>query len=206
LGWSLRCSTRARGKIPTNADEILMKAYLHMAYSVKDESIPPELMANSDQTQLTLAQGCHMTYAKVGSKQVSTIGMEEKWAITVMVTLTNDGKVLPFQVIYKGSTATSLPSKNCRSRKEAEEAGFLLEASMTKTYWSTQQTMKNFINKILAPHFDLMKVRLGLPPDQCSLWQIDCWSVHRSDEFLNWMGKNHEMILTHFVPVCMTGL
>ncbi|KAF8232747.1 hypothetical protein L208DRAFT_1270492 [Tricholoma matsutake] len=113
LGWSLRCSMRARGKIPTNADEILMKAYLHMAYSVKDESIPRELMANSDQMQLTLAQGCHMTYAKVSSKQVSTIGMEEKQAITVMVTLTNDGKVLPFQVVYKGSTATSLPSKNC---------------------------------------------------------------------------------------------
>jgi hypothetical protein len=115
LGWSLQHSMRARGKIPTNVDEILMKAYLCMAYSVKDESIPPELMANSDQTQLTLAQGCHMTYAKVGSKQVSTIGTEEKRAITVMVTLTNDGKVLPFQAIYKGSTATSLPSKNCRS-------------------------------------------------------------------------------------------
>jgi DDE superfamily endonuclease len=206
LGWSLRCSMRAGGKIPTNVDEILTKAYLHMAYSVKDKSIPPELMANSDQTQLTLAQGCHMTYAKVGSKQVSTIGTEEKRAITVMVTLTNDSKVLPFQVIYKGSTATSLPSKNCRSRKEAEEAGFLLKASMTKTYWSTQQTMKNFVNKIMAPHFDSMKVRLSLPPDQRSLWQIDCWSVHRSDEFLNWMGKNHETILTHFVPACMTGL
>ena len=54
-----------------------------------------------------------MTYANVGSKQVSTIGTEEKHMITVMVTLTNDGKVLPFQVIYKGSTATSLLFKNC---------------------------------------------------------------------------------------------
>ena len=86
-----------------------------MVYSIKDESIPSELVENSDQTQATLAQGCHMTYAKISSKQVSTIRTEEKWAITVMVTLTNDGKVLPFQAIYKGSTANSLPSAKCQS-------------------------------------------------------------------------------------------
>ncbi|KAF8233305.1 hypothetical protein L208DRAFT_1267464 [Tricholoma matsutake] len=113
LGWSMQHSTQAGNMIPPNSDEILKKSFLRMAYSIKDESIPSELMANSDQTQLTLAQGCHMTYAKVGSKQVSTIGTEEKQAITVMVTFTNDSKVLPFQAIYKGSTATSLPSKRC---------------------------------------------------------------------------------------------
>ncbi|KAF8237917.1 hypothetical protein L208DRAFT_1244788, partial [Tricholoma matsutake] len=162
-----------------NAAEILMKSFLQMVYSVKDKSIPSQIMANSDKMQLTLAQGCHMTYMKVGLKQVSTTGMEEKHTITGMVTLTNDGKILPFQAIYKASTATSLPSKNF------DEAGFLLETSMTKMYWSTQATMKNFVNKILMPHFNSVKVELGLPPDQHSLWQIDCWSVHHSDEFLN---------------------
>ncbi|KAF8221608.1 hypothetical protein L208DRAFT_1327126 [Tricholoma matsutake] len=56
------------------------------------------------------------------------------------------------------------------------------------------------------PHFNSVKVELGLPPDQCSLWQIDCWSVHHSDEFLSWIRKHHEVILTHFVPACMTSL
>ena len=124
LGWSMQRSTCTRGKIPANSNEILKKSFLQMAYSIKDKSIPSALMANSNQTQLTLAQGCHMTYTKVSLKQVSTIGTEEKRAITVMVTLTNDGKVLPFQAIYKGSTATSLPSKNCQSQKEVDEAGF----------------------------------------------------------------------------------
>ena len=66
--------------------------------------------------------------------------------------------------------------------------------------------MKHFVNRILAPHFKSTKVWLGLPSDQHSLWQIDCWLVHHSDQFLNWMGKTHETILVHFVPVCMTGL
>ena len=55
LGWSMWHSTRAGGKIPENAAEILMKSFLWMAYSIKDGSIPSQLMANSNQTQLTLA-------------------------------------------------------------------------------------------------------------------------------------------------------
>jgi hypothetical protein len=67
LGWLLCRSTRAGGKIPANSAEILHKVFLRMAYCVKDENIPSELMVNSDQTQITLAQGCHLTYAPVGS-------------------------------------------------------------------------------------------------------------------------------------------
>ncbi|KAF8219854.1 hypothetical protein L208DRAFT_1337387, partial [Tricholoma matsutake] len=204
-GWSMQHSTQAGRKIPADSDAILKKAFLHMVYTIKDKSILSELIANSDQTQTTLAQGCHMTYTKVGSKQVMTIGTEEKHAITIMVTLMNDGVVLPFQVIYKGSTAMSLPSAQSQSYKDAKAAGFLLETLKTSTYWSTQDTMRNFVNTILTPHFDATKIHLGLPPDQCSLWQIDCWSVHFSDEFMNWMGKSYESIIVHFIPAWMTG-
>jgi hypothetical protein len=105
-------------------------------------------------------------------------------AITVLTTLTNDGVLLPFQTIHKGSTSLSLPSKDSRSMSEARDAGFLFESSMTSTYWSTQASMRNFVNTILAPYFETVKVKLNLPPAQCSLWLIDCWSVHRSKEFL----------------------
>jgi len=163
-------------------------------------------MANSDQTQVLLQQGCNMTYAPIGAKQVMTVGSEEKRAITVFVTLTNDGVVLPFQTIYKGSTAGSRPSQHCRSMTETLEAGFLFESSKTSTYWSTQATMRNFVDTILAPHFESVKVKLGLPHEQCSLWMIDCWSVHRSDEFLSWMIVTHITIIVLFVPAGCTGL
>jgi len=63
------------------------------------------------------------------------------------------------------------------------KAGFKLETSGTKTYWSNQEKMKTFINNILAPYFNKKKLDLKLPPSQKSLWQIDAWSVHRSKEF-----------------------
>jgi hypothetical protein len=114
LGWTIRRSTRAGRKIPKNADEILTKAFLRIAYITKHEDIPSELMANSDQMQVVLQQGCDKTYAPKSSKQVTTLGSEEKRAITVLTTLTNDGVLLPFQTIHKGSTLQSLPSKGSR--------------------------------------------------------------------------------------------
>lgn len=206
LGWTIRRSTQAGQKTPKNVDGILTKAALRIAYVIKHEDIPSELMANSDQMQVVLQQGCDKTYAPKNSKQVTTLGSEEKRAITILNTLTNDGVLLPFQIIHKGSTPQSLPSKGCRSMREARDAGFLMESSMTATYWSTQATMQNFVNTILAPYFESIKVRLGLPHAQCSLWLINCWSVHRSEEFLTWMVVNHDTIIILFVPAGCTGL
>ena len=206
MGWTLHHSTRAGSKIPSDYAEILRRAHLRMAYSVKDENIPSALMVNRDQTQLTLTQGCHLTYDKIGAQQVTTVGSEEKRAITVLVSLTNDGKVLPFQTIYKGSTIACLPSQDSPGYAESIKAGFLFEPLKTATYWSTVETMMSFVNNILAPYYDQMKAELGLPEDQCALWYIDCWSVHRGDPFLDWMGHKHPKIIVDFVPAQMTGL
>jgi len=137
LNWSICASTRAGRKIPPNSNEILRRAFFRIAYTVKHEDIPSSLMANSDQTQVVLAQGSNIMYAPTNSKQVTTIGSDEKRAFTVLVTLTNDGKLLPYQSIYKGSTGASLLSKDCRSMSDTKSAGFLFESSMTSTYWST---------------------------------------------------------------------
>ena len=66
--------------------------------------------------------------------------------------------------------------------------------------------MQNFIITILAPYFESVKVRLGLLHAQCSLWLINCWSVHQSEEFLTWMAVNHDTIIILFVPAGCTGL
>ena len=141
LGWSLRRSTRAGGKTPEKAPEILKKAFLWMAYTIKDEEIPSALIVNSDQTQVTLTQGCHMTYAPIGSRQVVTTGSEEKQAITVMVSSSNNSTLLPFQAIYKGSTQTSLPSRpmsasNAYSNNQCE--GLPMRMLLMKCWRSSQ--------------------------------------------------------------------
>jgi hypothetical protein len=47
--------------------------------------------------------------------------------------------------------------------------------------------MKSLVNEIIAPYFDTKKEELTLPTSQCALWMIDCWSVHKSEEFCSWM-------------------
>ena len=198
--------TRAAQKLPHDREAQCEKAAKQKAYLIKEYDIPAELYANSDQTQRLYAPGDKLTYAETGAKQVSVIGGDEKRAFTVMVTITSAGLLLPFQAIYQGKTDRSCPSTEAPYHKEAVAAGFWFEHSKTKTYWSNQRTMQLFVSNILAPYFDNMKRKLGLPPQQRSLWQIDVWSVHRSDEFLNWMQGHHPSITIVFVPGGCTGV
>ncbi|KIK77064.1 hypothetical protein PAXRUDRAFT_167970 [Paxillus rubicundulus Ve08.2h10] len=65
--------------------------------------------------------------------------------------------------------------------------------------------MQSLVDDIIAPYLDKTKHQLGLPSTQKSLWQIDVWSVHRSEEFRTWMTKCHPMIILDYVPGGCTG-
>jgi hypothetical protein len=66
--------------------------------------------------------------------------------------------------------------------------------------------MKSLVNDIIAPYFSEQKKKLGLPETQKSIWQIDVWSVHGSQEFRDWMKKTHPNIILHYVPAGCTGV
>ncbi|KAF6760603.1 hypothetical protein DFP72DRAFT_764170, partial [Ephemerocybe angulata] len=141
-----------------------------------------------------------MTWAEKGSKQVAAVGLEEKRAFTVMVSVSSDGQVLPFQSIYEGKTEKVVPSASAPYRRECDEIGCCFEHSRSSTYWSNQLTMKLFVEKILAPYFDRQRERLGLPSASMALWTIDVFSVHRSEEFRTYMKSTHRNIILDFVP------
>jgi hypothetical protein len=110
------------------------------------------------------------------------------------------------QGIYVGKTKASCPGPNAEHYAEAITLGLQIKFSNTSTYWSTQQTMKELVNEIIAPYFEDKKKTLGLPPTQCSIWKIDCWSVHKSEEFLTWMKMTHPTIIIIFIPGRCTGV
>ena len=66
--------------------------------------------------------------------------------------------------------------------------------------------MHTFVDNILAPYFAHRKTEFGLAPEQKALWQIDVWSVHRSEEFRVWMKANHPNIILDFVLGGCTGV
>jgi hypothetical protein len=116
------------------------------------------------------------------------------------------GEVLPFQAIYAGKTSGSLPSPKTPSHSKAtEELKFHFEFSKGDNYWSTIETMKSYVIKILASYFQSHRQQMNLPNQIC-IWQIDCWSVHRSLEFRSWMSAAYPWIRIHFVPANCTGI
>ena len=169
-------------------------------------AIPVDLRVNTDQTQMVYQQGTQQMWNKSGAKQVSTVGQEEKWAFTLVLSISASGVVLPMQAIFMGKTLQSCLSPNAPSYAEAQKLGFCMLPLKTSTYWSTQETMRDLVNTIIAPYFKKTKVTLNLPPEQCSVWKIDCWFVHKSAEFLGWMKENHANIIVIFVPGGCTGI
>ena len=110
------------------------------------------------------------------------------------------------QVIYTGKTHRSRPSPSSLHHANLTAAGFLLQELGTTTYWSNLETMKTFVNEILAPYFECVKREKGLLVTQKSLWMIDVWSVHRSKEFRTWMRVSHPNILLDYVPGGCTSI
>jgi len=112
------------------------------------------------------------------------------------------GEVLPFQVIYAGSTNHSLPTPDAPYyNKATKELGFHIESG-GNNHWSTLSTMKSYVQDILVPYFEDHKQY----PNQICIWQIDCWSVHQSAEFRQWMYETYPWIRIHYVPANCTGL
>jgi hypothetical protein len=206
LGWSEWHSTRAAQKLPANHKQILSDLFLWQACIIRDHAIPAPLCANTDQTQTIYQMGNKTTWNLKGEKQVSTVRMDEKRVFTLVPTILASGELLPMQTIYFGQMATSYPNKKAPLYDEAKHQGFEFEPLKSETYWSMQATMKSLVNNIIAPYFDGKKEQLGLPETQCALWTIDCWSIHKSEEFCTWMKKAHPTIIICFVPGGCTGL
>ena len=206
MKWSLRRSTRPGKKTPDNVSQILTDTFLRLSWAISKFKIPAALIVNSDQTLVYFAASAKETYAPIGSKQVEAVGMDERRGFTLLVGISMSGEVLPFQAIYRGQTKASLPSVNAPEYERAtEELEFHFESSKTNNHWSTIDTMKSYVTNILAPYFHSHLQQLRLPNQIC-VWQIDCWSVHRSLEFRSWMTREFPWICIHFIPENCTGL
>ncbi|KAJ3709594.1 hypothetical protein DFJ43DRAFT_963818, partial [Lentinula guzmanii] len=194
--------TRAAQKLPENVEEILTESALREAYCIHNYNIPAALRVNTDQTQTVYQQGTNMTWNQKGDCQVPAVGIDEKRAFTLVPSISASSKLLPFQAIYHGATSASCPSRASPFYDEAERLGFQLKPSKTNTYWSTMDTMKALVDEIIAPYFERKKLDLNIedPEHQYSIWKIDCWSVHKSEEFMAWMKLTYPRIIIVFVP------
>jgi hypothetical protein len=202
LNWSWRVTTTAAQKLKVGWEEQWEDFILRLAYAADFYKIPQALTVNSDQTAMFLVptNGAR-TMAPRNSKDVSVIGSEDKRNFTAVPSGAADGTLLPCQMVYGGTTSRSLPSRELRD--EATARGW--EVTNTNNHWSNLDTMKSIVESIIAPYFRNTITTLGLPEHQRCIWILDCWSVHRSVAFLEWMTDNFLWIIVIFVPGGLTG-
>jgi hypothetical protein len=191
-----------------NYVQILEEAFLREAWLIHNYNILAALWVNTNQTQCVYQQGTNHTYNPISEKQGTVIGKDEKCTCTAIPSISDGGELLPLQAIFTGCTLNSCPSKMAAFYDEAQWLGFLLEPSMNGTYWSTLETMKLLVSKIIVPYLECKKKELGIeaPEHQKSIWKIDCWSVHKSEESMKWMKMTHPNIIVLLVPGNCTGV
>ena len=132
--------------------------------------------------------------ASQGAKQVPLIALDDKREITVLLSVTLSGKMLPPQLIYSGTTERVHPNT-------AFPAGWDIWHS--KSHWSTAETMDRFVDKILLPYIESTKQKLKLENSQKSICLFDVFAAHRTAAFLDKLKANH--ILPIFIPASCTS-
>jgi hypothetical protein len=140
------------------------------------------------------------TYHTKNSLDVSVANGDDKRGYTAVLASAASGKMLPLQVIYGGAEGSlrALPNVLCRATVAAK--GFVF--AQTPTHWSSQGSMRKYIIGMIDPYVrSVIKASNGqLPVDQKAVLLIDCWSVHKSEEFLSWMKEEYPHLIILFVP------
>ena len=134
-----------------------------------------------DQTGVVLVPGGNKkTYEVKGFHQVLLHGKDEKRAFIAVLSVAATGKILLIQSVWKGKTKDSQPSES--ATRNALEKGHRF-TSNPRTYWSSFETSKKWVEEILFSYQERMIAKHGFYPEAKLILYLDCWTVHRSKEF-----------------------
>ena len=189
-----RKATKAARKVPPDFPEIKLAFLNRIACCVKEYNIPPSLILNWDQTGTKFVPTSDWTLAAEGSRQVAVVGLEDKREMTVLLTCTMSGLLLPPQLLYAGKTSRCYPAVTFPAEWDVYHS---------ESHWSTEDTMLHYIDNILVPYVQATRRMLGLPDTQCALAIFDVFASHRCDKVLDALERNH--IKCCYVPANCTG-
>ena len=110
LGFRRRAATTRKAEVPEGArKEAGLQYHFRIVNIIEKHNIPKSLVLNSNQTPSKYVTVGRTTIAPKNSARVGLAGSTEKRNNTLTLTVTPDGKILPFQIIYGGKTDQLLP-------------------------------------------------------------------------------------------------
>ena len=154
-------------------EEVRTQLHNDIASAVLKCNIPDELILNIDQTPSKFMPTENVTMAETGSKYVSRKSGNNKRGITVILSETITGKIFPFQLIYTGKTARSLPSV---------EFPNVFCLSYNPKHWSNENETINLLKSVVDPYICQVRQELGLQNDQKALILWDEFKVQSTDK------------------------
>jgi hypothetical protein len=79
----------------------------------------------------------------------------------------------------------------------------LLTVPITSIIW---KPLKSLLNRSSCPIEKVQVEELALLEDQKMVWLINCLSIHKSKDFLDWMKLNYPKVCVIFIPTNYIGV
>ena len=187
-------ATKAAHKLPDDFSEVKQAFLQRVKSEVETWNIPHVLIINWDQTGSKLVPVSEWTMEREGTKQVATIGREDKREVTVLMSVTASGIPLSFQVIYLGKTI------GCHAKVTFPNDWNITQSD---SHWSTESNMLEFIDKVIVPYVTQTREKLQLASDQPALALFDIFKADRCESLLEKQHQHH--IHQVFIPAGCTG-
>ena len=207
-GMTYKKATTSGQKLPSDWETQVETMIDRAAVTVMKYKVAhPSLVINWDQSAVLLMPTSMYTYHDKKSKHVTVTGQGEKRQITAVVGVTLDGELVPLQLIFSGQEANrkqhrAVPKLDDSTSLRVIRAGWHL--TQTPTHWSSQQSMRDYVDFVITPFVNARRQQHSCP-DSHVLLLFDCWSVHKSAEFLNWLREHHPDYHVVFIPAGCTG-
>lgn len=189
------CTTKMR-ELPGDF-EAKKATYLKVgAELIHKYNVPPELVINGDETAVLLVNRAKVTRNTVGAKRVRILGMgEDKAQITATIFVTETGDVLPYQMIFAGTTTRCHP-------KSVKPADCLW--TNTVSHWQSVETYLELLAWAIVPYKNNTIRALGLPANQRTILKHDLHFTHKDARVLAYLKAN--FICPLYVPAGCTDI
>ena len=148
-----RASTKAKVSVE-DFEEKKDQFLLDIKATVTLEDIPLDLIINWDQTGIHYVPVSSWTMAKEGSKRVEICAIDDKRQLTALFGCSMTVDFLPVQLVYQGRTDKCHPFFQFPSD---------WDITHFPNHWSNENTMKDYIVKILVPYIAKKRKELKLP-------------------------------------------
>lgn len=131
-----------------------------------------------------------------GAKHIEIVGKDDKRQITAVFSGSMSGDFLSPQLIYmyQGKTKTSLPSIE-----------FPSDSVYTENHWSNQNTMIQYLEKILFPYIEKKHLELKLHANYPALVLFDRFKGQCTEKIFSLL-KTNNILVAIFPALCIDRL